>query len=61
MTDRALGNTLLNLLVSAAEIVSFMIYRLSGTTALSRSVQDQVRMNLILSNFEKSDRENASE
>ena len=48
----ALGNTLLNVLVSAAEIVSFMIQRLSGTTAISRSVQDPLRMNLILSNFE---------
>ena len=50
----ALENTLLNVLVSAVEIVSFMIHRLSGTTAISRGVQDLVRMNLILSNFELS-------
>ena len=54
MTHQALGNTLLNLLVSAAEIVSFMIHRLSGTTAISRGVQDPLRMNMILSNFELS-------
>ena len=52
MTDQTQGNTLLNLLVSAAEIVSFMIHRLSGTTAISRGVQDPLRVNLILSNFE---------
>ena len=39
----ALGNTLLNVLVSAAEIVSFMIQRLSGTTAISHGVQDPLR------------------
>ena len=50
----ALANTLLNLLASAAEIVSFMIQRLSGTTAISRGVQNPLRMNLILSNFELS-------
>ena len=33
-TDQALGNNLFNLLVSGAEIVSFMIHRLSGTTAI---------------------------
>ena len=54
MTDQALGNTLLNLLVSAAEILSFMIDRLSRTTAISDSVQDPLRMNLILPNFELS-------
>ena len=62
----ALGNTLLNVLVSAAEIVSFMIQRLSGTTAISRGVQDPLRMNLISSNFKLSngrrlDRESATE
>ena len=50
----ALENTLLNVLVSAAEIVSSRIQRLSGTTAISRSVQDPLRMNLISSNFELS-------
>ena len=35
----ALGNTLLNVLVSAAEIVSFVIQRLSGTEAVSRGVR----------------------
>ena len=54
MTDQVLGNTLSNLLVSAAEVLSFMIDRLSGTTAISGSVQDPLRMNLILSNFELS-------
>ena len=49
-----LGNTLLNVLISAAEIVSFMIQKLSGTTATSRGVQDPLRMNLISSNFELS-------
>ena len=49
-----LGNTLLHVLVSAAEIVSFMIQRLSGTTAIWRGVQDSLRMNMILSNFELS-------
>ena len=61
-----LGNTLLNVLVSAPEIVSFMIQRLSGTTAISRGVQDPLRMNLISSNFKLSngrrlDRESATE
>ena len=50
----ALENILFNVLVSAAEIVSFMIQRLSGTTAVSRGVQDPLRMNLISSNFELS-------
>ena len=50
----ALGNILLNVLVSAAEIVSFMIQRLSGTTAISRGVQNPLRMNLILTHFELS-------
>ena len=47
----ALENTLLNVLVSAAEIVSFRIQKLSGTTAISHGVQDPLRMNLISSNF----------
>ena len=50
----ALENTLLNVLVSAAEIVSFRIQRLSRTTAIFRGVQDPLRMNLISSNFELS-------
>ena len=50
MTDQAL----LNLLVSATENCEFMIHRLSGTTAISGSVQDPLRMNLILSSFELS-------
>ena len=36
----ALENTLLNVLVSVAEIVSFMIQKLSVTTAISLCVQD---------------------
>ena len=64
---RALGNILLNLLVSAAENCEFMIHTLSGTTSISGSVQYPLRMNLILSNFELSikwdrlDRESATE
>ena len=54
MTDQAPGNTLLNLLVSAAVNCEFMIHRLSGTTAISGSVQDPLRMNLILPNLELS-------
>ena len=54
MTDQALGNTLLNLLVSATEILSFMTDRLSEATAISGSVQDPLRINLILPNFELS-------
>ena len=34
MTDQAPGDMLFNLLVSGAEIVSFMIHRLPGTTAI---------------------------
>ena len=51
---QALGNTLLNLLVAAAENCEFMIHTLSGTTSISGSVQYPLRMNLILSNFELS-------
>ena len=51
---QALGNTLSNLLVSAAENCEFMIHTLSGTTSVSGSVQYPLRMNLILSNFELS-------
>ena len=51
---QALGNILLNLLVSAAEHCEFMIHTLSGTTSMSGSVQYPLRMNLILSNFELS-------
>ena len=51
---QALGNNLLNLLVSAAENCEFMIHTLSGTTSISGSVQYPLRMNLILSNFELS-------
>ena len=50
----ALENTLLNVLVFAAEIVSFRIQRLSGTTAISRGVEDPLRLNLISSNFKLS-------
>ena len=48
---RALGNTLLNLLVSAAENCELMIHTLSRTTSISGSAQYPLRMNLIL-NFE---------
>ena len=64
---QALGNILLNLLVSAAENCEFMIHTSSGTTSISGSVQYPLRMNLILSNFELSikwdwlDRESATE
>ena len=51
---QAIGNTLLNLLVSAAENCEFMIHTLSGTTSISDSVHYPLRMNLILSNFELS-------
>ena len=51
---KALGDTLLNLLVSAAENCEFMVHTLSGTTSISGSVQYPLRMNLILSNFELS-------
>ena len=48
------GNTQLNLLVSAAENCEFMIHTLSAAISISGSVQYQLRMNLILSNFEMS-------
>ena len=51
---QALGNTLLNLSVSAADNCEFMIHTISGTTSISGSVQYPLRMNLILSNFELS-------
>ena len=51
---QALGNTLLNLLVSAAENCEFMIHTLSGTTSISGSVQYPLKMNLLLLNSELS-------
>ena len=53
----AIGNIQLNLLVSAAENCEFMIHTLSAAISISGSaysVQYQLRMNLILSNFEMS-------
>ena len=54
MTDQALGNTLWNSLISTTQSGNFTVQGLSETTAILRSIQYPLRINLNLSDFELS-------